>query len=106
MKKNKFLSQKSRKTRARHFQAPAEIKRIMMSAPLSKELRMKYKIRSLPVRRDDEVQVTRGHFKGQQVGKVLRAYRRKFVLHIERIVREKANGASVHVGIHPSNVVI
>ena len=25
-------------------------------------------------------------------------------MHIERIQREKANGASVHVGIHPSKV--
>lgn len=34
----------------------------------------------------------------------MQVYRKKFVLHIERIQREKANGASVHVGIHPSKV--
>ena len=28
------------------------------------------------------------------------------MIHIERIQREKANGASVNVGIDPSNVVI
>lgn len=50
--------------------------------------------------------VVRGHFKGQQTGKILQCYRRKYVIHIERIQREKANGATVHVGIHPSNVVI
>ena len=48
--------------------------------------------------------VTRGHYKGQQTGKVIQCYRKKFVIHIERIQREKANGATVHVGIHPSNV--
>merc|ERR1711915_88516 len=32
-----------------------------------KELRTKYGVRSMPVRKDDEVQVVRGHYKGQQV---------------------------------------
>jgi len=77
-----------------------------MSAPLSKELRKKYGVRSIPIRKDDEVQVARGHYKGQQTGKVLECYRRKYVVHVERIQREKANGATVHVGLHPSKVVI
>lgn len=46
----------------------------------------------------------RGHYKGQQVGKVINVYRKKMVIYIERIQREKANGATVHIGIHPSNV--
>jgi len=77
-----------------------------MSAPLSKELRTKYGVRSMPLRKDDEVQVARGHFKGQQVGKIVQCYRKKFRVYIERIQREKANGATVNVGIHPSKVVI
>ncbi|KAI8789138.1 60S ribosomal protein L26-like isoform X3 [Biomphalaria glabrata] len=60
----------------------------------------------MPVRKDDEVQVVRGHYKGQQLGKVVQVYRKKFVVYIERIQREKANGATVHVGIHPSKCVI
>jgi large subunit ribosomal protein L26e len=51
-------------------------------------------------------QVVRGHYKGHQVGKVVQVYRKKFVIYIERIQREKANGASVHVGIDASKVVI
>ena len=50
------------------------------------------------------LQVVRGHYKGQQVGKIVSCYRKKFVVYIERIQREKANGASVNVGIHPSKV--
>ena len=42
-----------------------------MSSPLSKDLRAKYNVRSMPVRKDDEVIVTRGHFKGQPAGKVI-----------------------------------
>ena len=52
----------------------------------------------------DDFQVVRGHYKGQQVGKVVQCYRKKFVVYIERIQREKANGATVYVGIHPSKV--
>ena len=77
-----------------------------MSSPLSKVLRQKYNVRSMPIRKDDEVLVVRGHYKGQQVGKVVQAYRKKFEIYIERIQREKVNGASVHVGIDASKVVI
>ncbi|XP_069677903.1 large ribosomal subunit protein uL24 [Periplaneta americana] len=106
MKLNKHVSASRRKNRKRHFTAPSHIRRRLMSAPLSKELRQKYNVRTMPIRKDDEVQVVRGHYKGQQVGKVVQVYRKKFVIYIERIQREKANGASVYVGIHPSKTVI
>ncbi|KAF9314905.1 60S ribosomal protein L26 [Linnemannia elongata] len=61
--------------------------------------------RSIPIRKDDEVMVVRGSFKGRE-GKVVQVYRRKWVIHIERVNREKANGAAVPVGIHPSKVVV
>ena len=79
-----------------------------MTAPLSKELRAKYGVKRLPIRRDDEVQVVRGsHSKEEAItGKVTTVYRRKWVIHIERLQREKANGQSVNVGICPSKVVI
>lgn len=105
-KMNKLITSSRRKNRKAHFTAPSHIRRRLMSAPLSKELRQKYGVRSMPIRKDDEVQIVRGHYKGQQVGKVTQAYRKKFVCYIERIQREKANGASVFVGIHPSNLVI
>lgn len=47
-------------------------------------------------------QVVRGHYKGQQIGKVVQVYRKKYVIHIERVQREKANGTTVHMGLHPS----
>ncbi|CAO2598133.1 60S ribosomal protein L26 (Fragment) [Lemmus lemmus] len=56
-----------------------------MSSPFSKELRQKYNVRSMPIRKDDEVQVVRGHYKGQQIGKVVQVYRRKkYIIYIER----------------------
>ncbi len=67
MKLNKNVTSSRRKQRKRHFQAPSHVRRVLMSAPLSKELRQKYGVRSMPIRKDDEVQVVRGHYKGQQV---------------------------------------
>lgn len=50
-----------------------------------------FQVRSLPVRKDDEVMVVRGTYKGRE-GKVSQVYRRKWVIHVERITREKVNG--------------
>merc|ERR1719258_987835 len=105
MKKNSAVSSSRRKCRKAHFSAPSNVRRKLMSAPLSKDLRAKYGVRSIPVRKDDEVLVTRGHYKGQQ-GKVTNCYRKKWVLHIERLQREKANGATVNVGFDPSKVEV
>uniref|UniRef100_A0A2K6D2E6 KOW domain-containing protein n=1 Tax=Macaca nemestrina TaxID=9545 RepID=A0A2K6D2E6_MACNE len=105
MKFNPFVTSDRSKNRKRHFNAPSHIRRKIMSSPLSKELRQKYNVRSMPIRKDDEVQVVRGHYKGQQIGKVVQVYRKKYVIYIERVQREKANGTTVHVGIHPSKVV-
>ncbi|KAL7675571.1 hypothetical protein ACOME3_001838 [Neoechinorhynchus agilis] len=106
MKRNKLVSSSRRKNRKRHFTAPSHIRYKLMSSPLSKELRKKFGIRSLPIHKEDEVLVTRGHFKSNQTAKVTQVYRKKFVVHLDRATREKANGMTVHVGIHPSNVVI
>mmetsp|Transcript_26821 Transcript_26821/g.86111 ORF Transcript_26821/g.86111 Transcript_26821/m.86111 type:complete len:146 (-) Transcript_26821:253-690(-) len=88
-----------------HFAAPSSERRKIMSSALSSELRTKYSVRSVPIRKDDEVQVVRGTYKGRE-GKVVQVYRRKWVIHIERITREKVNGATVNVGIDASKVVI
>lgn len=76
-----------------------------MSAPLSKELREKYKVRSLPVRKHDEVMIVRGQYHDGE-GKVTQVYRKKWCIYVERVTRDKENGESIPVGIHPSKVVI
>ena len=57
MKFNKLVSSTRRKNRKRHFNAPSHVRRKIMSSPLSKDLRQKYNVRSMPIRKDDEVQV-------------------------------------------------
>ncbi|KAL8508946.1 hypothetical protein ACS0TY_016225 [Phlomoides rotata] len=102
MKLNPRISSSRRKSRKAHF----TVRRVIMSAPLSGDLRSKYNVRSMPVRKDNEVQVVCGTYKGRE-GKVVQVYHKKCVIHIEHITREKVNGSIVNVGIHhPSKVII
>merc|ERR1712018_565659 len=105
-KQNSTVSSQARKSRKNHFNAASHQRRKIMSAALSKELRSKYNVGSMPLCKDDEVKIVRGRFKGEQTGKIISVYRKKYIIHVERIQREKANGQSVHIGIAPSNVVI
>ncbi|KAI5479899.1 60S ribosomal protein L26B [Pseudohyphozyma bogoriensis] len=91
--------------RKAHLDAPSSVRRKIMSAPLSAELREKYATRSIPVRKDDEVKIVRGTYKGRE-GKVTQVYRKKWVIHVDRVHREKGNGATVPIGVSASNVVV
>merc|ERR1712167_498954 len=91
MKFSPNVSSSRRKSRAAHFNAPSSERRKIMSAHLNKDLSQKYHVKSMPIRKDDEV---------------IQVYRKKYVIHIERVTREKSNGSTVNVGIHPSNVMI
>lgn len=57
-------------------------------------------VNAVPIRRDDEVQVVRGSFKGRD-GKVVQVYRRKWTIYIERITREKVNGTGPRLPPRP-----
>lgn len=81
------------------------VRRKLMSSPLSKELRQKYNVRAIPIRKDDEVTIEKGQFHGRD-GKVIQVYRKKFRIHVDRLTRDKANGQTVPFPIHPSKVVI
>ena len=76
-----------------------------MSSHLSKELKKKYEVRSIPVRHGDTVKIMCGPNKGRE-GKVTEVYRRRWCIHIEKIVKEKTNGQQANVPVHPSNVVV
>merc|ERR1712216_1039747 len=105
MKFSANVSSSRRKSRKAHFSAPSSVRRKIMSAHLNKEQSQKYHVKSMPIRKDDEVIVVRGSNRGRE-GKVIQVYRKKYVIRIERVTREKSNGSTVNVGIHPSNVSI
>ena len=105
MKFSTAVSSDRNKSRKAHFTAHSEARRKIMSSTLTKALRAETGIRAIPVRKDDEVKVLRGKFKGRE-GKVTNVYRKKFVVHVDRIQREKVSGVAVPVGLHPSNLAI
>lgn len=79
-----------------------------MCAPLAKELKAKWGgVKSMPIRKDDRVRVVRGSKSGENIeGKVTRVFRKKFIINIERLVKDKMNGQQVPIPVDPSNVVI
>lgn len=105
MKQNKAVSSSRRKARKAYFTAPSSVRRKLMSSHLSKDLREKHGVRAVPIRKGDEVIVVRGQNKAH-TGKVLAVYRKRFHIHIERYTKEKSNGQTVPVPVHPSNVFI
>ena len=58
----------------------------------------------MPIRKDDEVQVVRRTYKGRD-GKAVQV-RNRWIIHIERLAREKVRGATVKLGIGPPKVMI
>jgi large subunit ribosomal protein L26e len=85
------VSSQRRKSRKAHFSAPSSIRRKIMSCHLSKDLKTKYDVRSIPVRKGDTVKVMRGTLKDRE-GKVTTVYRKKWCIHVEKLTREKTNG--------------
>ncbi|MEM1515417.1 MAG: 50S ribosomal protein L24 [Candidatus Bathyarchaeia archaeon] len=101
----KGISAKLRKQRKRLYNAPYHLCGKIMSAHLSEELRSVYRVRSLPIRTGDIVRIMRGDYKGVE-GKVARVSRKKYCIYIEGVTRQKADGTTILVPIHPSNVEI
>merc|ERR1712157_506240 len=66
MKYSTSVSSSRRKSRKAHFSAHSEARRTLMSANLSKELQARHGVRSMPIRKDDEVLITRGMYKTRE----------------------------------------
>lgn len=101
----KSTSAKPGKQRKMLYNAPYHLRGKIMSAHLSDELRKTYGTRSLPIRAGDVVRIMRGDYEGVE-GKVLRVDRKKYRIYIEGVTRQKVDGTTVLVPIHPSNVEI
>lgn len=98
-------SKKPSKQRKYVYNAPLHLRRKLMAAHLSKELREKYKLRSLPVRKGDKVKVMRGQFKGV-IGSVERVDLKNYRVYLDNVWIRKKDGSKVKYPIHPSNLMI
>ncbi|MEM2320380.1 MAG: 50S ribosomal protein L24 [Candidatus Bathyarchaeia archaeon] len=101
----KGASAKPTKQRRRLYNAPNHLRGKLMSAHLSEDLRRTYGTRSLPIRAGDVVRIMRGDYRGVE-GRVLRVNRKKYYIYIEGVTRQKVDGTTVLVPIHPSNVEV
>jgi len=94
-----------KKQRKKMYKAPAHIRHKMMGAHLSPELRGQRGIRTFPVRKGDTVRIIRGDRKGFE-GKVSRIDLKNYRVFIEGLTREKVDGTTIFVAVHPSKIMI
>jgi large subunit ribosomal protein L24 len=99
------MSIQPRKQRKALYTAPLHIRRKIMSANLSKDLRAEIGKRSLPIRVGDKVQVVRGDFKGHE-GKVESIDAKRYKVTVEGVTLSKPDGNAVLLPVHPSNLMI
>ncbi len=98
-------SSQARKQRKYKYNAPLHLKQKMMHVHLSPELRKKYGLRNVQVRKGDKVKIMRGSFKGKE-GKVERVNLKQENVYITGIEIIKKEGTKL---LHPftcSNLMI
>ena len=109
MKKDFSLSWKSskqpRKQRKYRYNAPLHIKKKFVRSHLSKELREKYKKRTVGLKKGDKVKIMRGKFKGK-TGKVERIDVKRSRVYITGMEIIKKDGTKVLFPFEPSNLMI
>ncbi|MDD5012736.1 MAG: 50S ribosomal protein L24 [Candidatus Nanoarchaeia archaeon] len=98
-------SSQPRKQRKYAAKAPLHIKRKMLSVNISKDLRKKYKIRNIVVRKGDTVKIMKGKFK-KKTGKIVEVFTKIKKVTIEGIQVKKQDGSKVNVKMQPSNLQI
>jgi large subunit ribosomal protein L24 len=102
----KWISSKQpRKQRKYRYNSPLHIKHKFLNANLSKTLRQKYGKRSFPLRKEDDVLVMRGSFKGKKA-KIISVNLKRSRVTLENIQRSKKDGTKVSVFFKPSSLQI
>jgi large subunit ribosomal protein L24 len=94
-----------RKQRKYRFNAPLHVRKKFTASHLSRELRKKYQLRSLGLRKGDRVKVMRGQFKGK-TGKVERVDLRREKVYVAGIDITKKEGSKAFIPIHPSKLAL
>jgi len=103
--KNWNKSKQPRKQRKFIANAPIHIKHKLLSAHLNKSMNEKYRTRSIELRKNDEVKVMRGKFKGRN-SKVTIVDSKNTRVQLDGINKPKKDGEKVPVWFHPSKLLI
>ena len=100
-----MASPKPKVQRKAFYNAPLHLRHKLVSAHLSRELRDKLGIRSLPLVVGDRVMIMKGDYKGK-TGKVVEVDLKGLWVKVEGITRKKADGTEVLVKFRPWNLLI
>lgn len=98
-------SKQPRKQRKFRENAPLHIKNKFLGCNLSKELKDKYGVRSLVLRKQDKVKIQRGQFKGKE-GTVDRIDVKRVKVFVSVAQTTKKDGSKVYYPLNPSNLMI
>ncbi|MFH1623270.1 MAG: 50S ribosomal protein L24 [Candidatus Aenigmatarchaeota archaeon] len=98
-------SAKARKQRKFVRTAPLHIRRKLIASHLQADIRKQYGVRSLPLRKGDEVAVMRGKFR-KRSGKVSRIDTDKYRVYVEGVVVKRTDGTERQAGLRASNLMI
>jgi large subunit ribosomal protein L24 len=98
-------TRQARKQRKRLFTLSLHQKRKVLVATLSKELRARFKRRSLPVRKGDKVKVTCGDFRGTE-GEIMRVDVAEKKVYIDKVTVKKRDGTDTLRAMKASNLML
>ena len=102
---NMKVSKNPSKQRKYIANAALHIKQKFTAAPLSKQLREKYKTRSMKVRKGDKVKILRGQFKNK-TGKIESVDLKKSRVKVDTIFTNRRDGSKSSYPLHASNLQI
>ena len=93
------------KQRKYRFNAPLHIKQKFLHSPLSKELKKKYRKRSMGLRKGDKVKILSGQFRKHE-GKVERIDAKKTRIFVNGVEISRKDGTKRMQPLNPSNIII
>ena len=98
-------SKQPRKQRKYRYNIPKHLLKKFISVNLSKELRVKYSKRNIPIKKGDTVKILRGQFK-KKIAKVMKVLPKKSKVYLENIQNIRKDGTKSFYPIHTSNLQI
>ena len=93
-----------KKSKYRH-NAPLHLKQKILHVHLSKDLRQKYGLRNIQVRKGDKVKISRGQYRKKE-GKVERVILKREKVFVTGIESIKKDGSKASFPLSPSNLMI
>lgn len=98
-------SKRPSKQRKYRYNAPLHVQHSFLGTHLSPELRKKYTVRSVTIRKGDKIIILRGQYK-KKTGKVTKVLVKDQKIYVEGIEITKKDGSKTFVPLQPSNLMI